>query len=822
MSTDNISNNFRCYFRSRVNTNIFQGENIDPLVTWRWPIVPCDNFQANFPALCSSENVPIRFIRLNGKMYTLAPLRVIPERLMVPPYPGPPPSGTTRFCVGGHRCLDGTLGRHDPRYYPQLLEMDKIWVGYHANPALLEVVTRPEYALLLEQWIPVDGRVDFNVGSWHPEFLDSLFSRRTTVEQQLDSLLLSPGFQQLPTSSLPERDAWTPHEAKEAKIYLDSKDCAGATQRYVAELNAIIEYIQDWQIVERSPTCPQPKAPAKDCFQGCWLIPEIDPPTVTFLMRSAIPTYALLSEEADKPETMAKSQYRLDKENIEYGFDNGERYRETIQQWAQRQGLTSKHLRSVDVGYPLSGNKRFGEFLSLLPRTFLNDGWVICQGHPRLQFPANQSFNVWTIPTWASQDISHSTSMPLPLQPTMLLQPLIKSTNQTHQKHSSMGTEGNKRSSFQIINSNNCTESISSASQQLSFGPPSISSGHRGPRSFSIHTSSGKNNGPRLFPSHPSRQSASSSTVASLKAQTMAPPSPPTPLLPSIGIDGWQEPSPVKGLLSPNDAMTMAIGAHNGDRGYKQRATAFAINSQECWIPGRETKQSFPEREIKQSFPERETKQSLQLLRGRQATLSTRDKVDMWNNGKKAANRLCITDSGHQTPPTRSSRSVRPTPQPAVHEAPTPTILQRTTSELLGEIIRHLQANNQRKQSREALLNSAEAVPRTWRALKVHLRVISEELIKVFPFSMPLPAIFDLTVTGKSDDEHAELLFKAAYNWVLEQRDHVSKAENKIPDSDLHLLPIICQELDPKFILSRLRDPFYSQMESWMMTINDS
>lgn len=396
-------NSVSSIFLSLFHLSVFperRGDDIDPRVTWEWPISPCPDFTRILSDFVPPRDALARAIVLNRVTYLLVPLRLCEGRLNLPPYPGLILPKSNGISVGGHRCLDGTLGREDPRFVPQLYRAQTPWMGYHANPDDLEVALLPEYRNLMIAWSPDAPDLSFDIGSWDRNFCVALWDRKDMLERNLSRLLSQNPHARgrLANTVCPSRNIWTTEEAEASSNYMASKDAMGLFQRYVAELQAILEWLEDCLSIqpELIPVSVAAGRSTLHRFQGVWLVPEMTQTEAQYLARGRIPIYALIRPEDARPAAIIADYH---------GFDNAEGHRDTIHKWASKRwpntwNTNSQLPRSPAVPYPTQPSARAGTHRPQYTPHFRRGGWHYQPGHPRHEHPSDSAFNSWAIPSW--------------------------------------------------------------------------------------------------------------------------------------------------------------------------------------------------------------------------------------------------------------------------------------------------------------------------------------------------------------------------------------------------------------------------------------
>jgi hypothetical protein len=440
MAMNEVSPAFQSLFQLSSFPERF-GEEIDPRVTWEWPISPCPDFNRILSDFAPPRDALARAIVLDHVTYLLVPLRLCEGRLNLPPYPGLTLPGSNGISVGGHRCLDGTLGRQDPRFVPQLYRAQTPWMGYHANPDDIDVALLPEYRNLMLAWIPDAPEISFDIGSWDSNFCVALWDRKDVLEKKLSRQLAhnlhARGW--LGNTVRPPRIIWTMEEAEASSNYMASKDAMGLFQRYVAELQAISEWLEDsLSIQPESPVSVAAGQSTLHRFQGVWLVPEMSLVEAQYLARGRIPIYALIRPQNPQPAKVIADYY---------GFDNGEGHRLTIHKWASKRwpntwNANSQLPRSRGVPYPRQPSARAGSHRPEFTPHFRRGGWRYQPGHPRHEHPSDSAFNLWTIPSWLEDVAPGVDERPTGYHPGAGPTPLLPPLGLGSSARDSLGTRG--------------------------------------------------------------------------------------------------------------------------------------------------------------------------------------------------------------------------------------------------------------------------------------------------------------------------------------------------------------------------------------------
>jgi hypothetical protein len=233
---------------------------------------------------------------------------------MIPPHPGLGPDCLNDYAHPDLVFSDGSLGCWDPRYFPQLYNRRRPWIGYHAltlpsnkNRHAPENWRAVEFYDFLEQQVPFTG------GRWKFPEIDALLRRRASIEADLFPTLFNLREVLLKHygTFLPYFNPLTLEAVQRWQTWPDGRDSIGRTQRYIAELVALQCWLDDAQ------NWP-PKGRTKSDVTGVWVGTVSNDADWEFLRHSQLPLFTLVPVPPQHPSC---------KIALEGDLDNGERNR---------------------------------------------------------------------------------------------------------------------------------------------------------------------------------------------------------------------------------------------------------------------------------------------------------------------------------------------------------------------------------------------------------------------------------------------------------------------------------------------------------------
>jgi hypothetical protein len=126
---------------------------LDPVDSWQWPTVVLANFKRRLTRLNTvAEALRARSVETPNGCYWLLAYRSHNHLSCLPPYPGVAPSNANDMTIGGHGFMDGSLGRFDFRWYPQIYNPRRPWLGCARNISGFGP-HYPEYEMPLQHWV---------------------------------------------------------------------------------------------------------------------------------------------------------------------------------------------------------------------------------------------------------------------------------------------------------------------------------------------------------------------------------------------------------------------------------------------------------------------------------------------------------------------------------------------------------------------------------------------------------------------------------------------------------------------------------------------
>ena len=267
-------------------------EPVDPAVSWVGPsILPLGlHPDLNIPDYVTLSNVRC------GRVFTWAPpdqgaqtIAFFPASdgfAQVPPCPGFVPEGFDLWAHPSTAFTDGSRGRWDFRYYPQLYESARPWLGFSLNPqhshpsyphfSQQNSVYPVELRRIPEFWTWNDPGNSARGGYWNQAMLLAAFKRREEVENSFHATYTDEGkAMQLEKYTLPPYDPLKYDDVSKWKTWREGRDALSRMLLYIAEISAIIAWMKNTYAYEAArqrnppPNLPPPTLPAS-CFMGVW------------------------------------------------------------------------------------------------------------------------------------------------------------------------------------------------------------------------------------------------------------------------------------------------------------------------------------------------------------------------------------------------------------------------------------------------------------------------------------------------------------------------------------------------------------------------
>jgi hypothetical protein len=330
-----------------------RGAPLDPHATWIIGSVPV--FGVNPEVIpdvidLHSPRVGRAFLWHSDDGHSVIPLVVFPAdptNVLCPPYPGVRPIEIDDPWHPSTCFSDGCLAKWDPRFYPQLYESRRPWLGYHRSPRpdfwrYEHKVERPHDVDWLDprwkdysrsavhHYLPVTEFFEWTRpsqpdkgGHWRRELFADLFVTRSYVEGRVlflleDLMELDPDFR-MDEFQLPWYDELGYDAAITWTTWQEGRDALGRTCRYIAELEAICHWLQTMSAVHRNyPTRDNPPCSSYD-FIGTWATTFRTKEEWMMLHRGFVPIYVISELPSSHPSAL---------EGLEHGeLDGGERYR---------------------------------------------------------------------------------------------------------------------------------------------------------------------------------------------------------------------------------------------------------------------------------------------------------------------------------------------------------------------------------------------------------------------------------------------------------------------------------------------------------------
>ncbi|PVF91463.1 hypothetical protein CPB86DRAFT_820467 [Serendipita vermifera] len=219
------------------------------------------------------------------------------EHNAIPPHPGQGPDYLDDYAHPDLVFSDGSLGCWNPRYFPQLYDRRRPWIGYHALPQpSSDNRHTPENWSTVEYYDFSEARVPFTGGHWKISQIEALLKRRASVEADIFPLLVDIRDILLKHygTFLPYFDPLTMETVREWKIWPDGRDSIGHTQRYIAELVALHRWLS---AVKDSP----PKSGIGSDVIGVWVGTISNDAEWALLRNSQLPLFSLVPVPPQHP-----------------------------------------------------------------------------------------------------------------------------------------------------------------------------------------------------------------------------------------------------------------------------------------------------------------------------------------------------------------------------------------------------------------------------------------------------------------------------------------------------------------------------------------
>jgi hypothetical protein len=284
----------------------------------------------------------------DGNPRDIIPLVIFPAdpvNPLCPPYPGLRPEELDDISHPRSCFTDGGLGAWDPRYYPQLFDPTRPWLGYHRAPrpdAWWYAFTPPPPTThrafypdhsrgFIAHYLPVTEYFEWNQpsrpehgGKWRKELFRSLFIYRSDYEESIlirlkDLRQFEPDFS-LAAYRLPWYDELDFEDAMSWETWQEGRDALGRICRYVAEMEAMSEWLQTLCALKRSnPHRENPPGSMFWSYMGTWVTTIQTKEEWTLLHQGFVPVYILSKVPLGHPIAFEAKAGEL---------DGGERYRD--------------------------------------------------------------------------------------------------------------------------------------------------------------------------------------------------------------------------------------------------------------------------------------------------------------------------------------------------------------------------------------------------------------------------------------------------------------------------------------------------------------
>jgi hypothetical protein len=190
----------------------------------------------------------------------------------VPPCPGFEPDGFDLWANPSTTFTDGSLGRWDFRYYPQLYKPTRPWLAFSIIPLYMHPECPMELRRVPEFWTWNDPRNSARGGYWNHVMLSEAFQRREEIEEEFYQAYTKKRWFELDHGkfTLPPYDPLRREDALKWRSWREGRDALSRMLLYMAELKTFVSWITNaFVYLGRSDNSPPPAVPAQ-CFMGAW------------------------------------------------------------------------------------------------------------------------------------------------------------------------------------------------------------------------------------------------------------------------------------------------------------------------------------------------------------------------------------------------------------------------------------------------------------------------------------------------------------------------------------------------------------------------
>jgi hypothetical protein len=286
-----------------------RGNPTDPCSSWM--AAPSLSFGGAIPSYVNLEEPRVGRVVEHGTSSTCALFPASPDNVYCPPYPGLLPCGLDDPHDPLTCFTDGSLGKFDPRFYPQVFDSKRPWLPFHNGPGPigpindLPIAYSPACSFF--HWFsssePAKG------GRWKRELIAILLrSRRNaevSVEVELEIYRRANPLDPLDMTAwtLPVHDMLTYEQTEQWTTYQEGRDAIGRTARYTAELQAMGRWLYHFRAIVRDRSSPSALSPSPRSSQGTWMSPQLDQRNWDIMNRASVPIYILAELPSAHPLT---------------------------------------------------------------------------------------------------------------------------------------------------------------------------------------------------------------------------------------------------------------------------------------------------------------------------------------------------------------------------------------------------------------------------------------------------------------------------------------------------------------------------------------
>jgi hypothetical protein len=271
-----------------------RGNPIDPCSSWM--AAPSLSFGGAIPSYVNLEEPRVGRVVEHGTSSTCALFPASPYNIYCPPYPGLLPCGLDDPHDPLNCFTDGSLGKFDPRFYPQVFDSKRPWLPFHLGPGPisdLPIAYAPASSFF--RWFsssePAKG------GRWNRELIALLLRSRRTAEViiEVELEVYHKANPPLDTTAwtLPVHDMLTYEQTERWTTYQEGRDAIGRTARYTAELRAMARWLHHFRSIARDRSSPEARLPEPLESQGTWTSPQLDQRNWDIMNRASVPIYIL-------------------------------------------------------------------------------------------------------------------------------------------------------------------------------------------------------------------------------------------------------------------------------------------------------------------------------------------------------------------------------------------------------------------------------------------------------------------------------------------------------------------------------------------------